>query len=43
MEKVRFTFADGSGADEFFVLEETKVNGSTYLLVADSERMRRNA
>ena len=37
MEKVRFTFADGSGADEFFVLEETKVNGSTYLLVADSE------
>ena len=37
MEKVRFNSADGSGADEFFVLEETKVNGSTYLLVADSE------
>lgn len=37
MEKVRFTFADGSGEDEFFVLEETRINGSTYLLVTDSE------
>ena len=37
MEKVRFAFADGSGEDEFFVLEETMINGSTYILVTDSE------
>ena len=37
MEKVSFTFSDGSGADEFFVQEETKINGSAYILVADSE------
>ena len=37
MEKIRFAFADGSGEDEFFVLEETRINGSTYLLVTDSE------
>lgn len=37
MERVRFNSADGSGADEFFVLEETRIGGSTYLLVTDSE------
>ncbi len=37
MEKIRFVFADGSGEDSFFVLEETRINGSTYLLVTDSE------
>ena len=37
MEKVKFAFADGSGEDEFFVLEETMINGSTYILVSDSE------
>ena len=37
MEKVKFAFADGSGEDEFFVLEETMINGSTYILVTDSE------
>lgn len=36
MEKVRFTFGDGSGEDEFFVLEETKINGSAYILVTES-------
>ena len=36
MEKVKFAFADGSGEDEFFVLEETMINGSTYILVTDS-------
>ena len=36
MEKVRFTFGDGTGEDEFFVLEETKINGSAYILVTDS-------
>ncbi len=25
MEKAKFTFSDGSGADEFFVLEETRL------------------
>ncbi|HJC43226.1 MAG TPA: DUF1292 domain-containing protein [Candidatus Mediterraneibacter gallistercoris] len=37
MEKVRFAFADGDGEDEFFVLEETMINGSEYILVTDSE------
>jgi hypothetical protein len=37
MEKVRFAFADGNGEDEFFVLEETKINGSAYILVTESE------
>ena len=37
MEKVKFVFRDGSGEDEFFVLEETMINGSTYILVTDSE------
>ncbi len=37
MEKVRFTFGDGSGGDEFFVLEETKINGAAYILVTDSQ------
>lgn len=37
MERIRFNSADGSGADEFFVFEETRIGGSTYLLVTDSE------
>ena len=37
MEKVRVTFGDGSGEEEFFVLEETKINGSSYILVTDSQ------
>ena len=37
MEKVRFTFGDGTGEDEFVVLEETKINGSAYILVTDSQ------
>ena len=37
MEKVRFAFADGNGEDEFFVLEETMINGSQYILVTDSD------
>ncbi len=37
MEKVRFAFADENGEDEFFVLEETMINGNTYILVTDSE------
>ena len=37
MEKVKFAFADGNGENEFFILEETKINGSAYILVAESE------
>ena len=37
MEKVKFVFRDGSGEDEFFVLEETKINGAAYIRVSDSE------
>ena len=37
MEKVKFSFGDGTGEDEFFVLEETKIDGAAYILVSDSE------
>lgn len=37
MEKIKFAFRDGNGEDEFFVLEQTKINGATYILVTDSE------
>ena len=37
MEKVKFSFGNGTGEDEFFVLEETKINGAAYILVSDSE------
>lgn len=37
MEKIEFTFDDTEEAVEFYVLEQTKINGSTYILVTDSE------
>ena len=37
MEKIKFAFGDGNGEDEFFILEQTKINGATYILVTDSE------
>ena len=37
MERVKFTFEDTKEETEFFVLEQTKVNGSSYILVTDSE------
>ncbi len=37
MEKLIFTFEDTNEEVEFFVLEQTKVNGNTYILVTDSE------
>jgi hypothetical protein len=37
MEKIKFTFEDTKEEVEFFVLEQTKVNGSNYILVTDSE------
>lgn len=36
MEKVAFTF-DNDETVEFFVLEETKINGYKYILVTESE------
>lgn len=37
MEKIRFTFEDTNEDVEFFVLEQTKINGNSYILVTDSE------
>lgn len=37
MEKITFTFENTNETVDFFVLEQTKLNGATYLLVADNE------
>ncbi|PWJ47670.1 DUF1292 domain-containing protein [Faecalicatena contorta] len=37
MEKIKFTFEDTGETEEFFVLEQTKINGNVYILVTDSE------
>jgi hypothetical protein len=37
MEKIKFTFEETKEEVEFFVLEQTKISGSTYILVTDSE------
>ena len=37
MEKITFTFEVEDQAVEFFVLEQTKLGGVTYILVTDSE------
>lgn len=37
MEKIKFSFADGEDAAEFFVLEQTRISRVNYILVADSE------
>lgn len=37
MEKIQFTFEDTDETTEFYVLEQTTVNGSVYILVTDSE------
>lgn len=36
MEKIKFTFDDEESVD-FYVLEQTKLGGSTYILVTDSK------
>ncbi len=38
MEKITFTLEDTKEEVEFFVLEETRLNGRDYILVTDSER-----
>ena len=35
--KIKFTFEDAGESVEFFVLEQTKLNGSVYILVTDSQ------
>ena len=37
MEKIKFMSADTGREEEFFVLEQTKVNVTSYILVTDSE------
>lgn len=37
MEKIKFTFEETNEEVEFFVLEQTRINGSSYILVTDSE------
>ena len=36
MEKIKFTFDDTGESVDFYVLEQTKLGGSTYILVTDS-------
>ena len=38
MEKITFTLEDTKEVVEFFVLEETRLNGRDYILVTDSEQ-----
>ena len=38
MEKITFTLEDTKEEVEFFVLEETRLNGRDYTLVTDSEQ-----
>ena len=37
MDKVQFSFTDSDESVEFFVLEQTKVGGNSYLLVTQEE------
>lgn len=36
MEKIKFEFGETGESVDFFVLEQTKVNGRSYILVTDS-------
>lgn len=36
MEKIKFEFGETGESVDFFVLEQTKVNGKSYILVTDS-------
>ena len=37
MEKIKFCFDESGDSVEFFVLEQTKINGASYILVTDAE------
>jgi len=38
MEKIKFVLEGTGQSEEFFVLEETKIGGISYILVTDSEQ-----
>ena len=38
MEKLLFQLADSEESVEFFVLDQTRINGTNYILVTDSEK-----
>lgn len=38
MEKIKFALEGEEGAAEFYVLEQTRIGGITYLLVTDTEK-----
>lgn len=38
MEKIKFMSEEMKAEEEFFVLEQTKINGVSYILVTDSEK-----
>lgn len=38
MEKIKFMSEEMKTEEEFFVLEQTKINGVSYILVTDSEK-----
>lgn len=37
MEKIKFVYEETKEEVEFFVLEQTRINGNSYILVTDSE------
>lgn len=37
MEKIKFVFEETKEEVEFFVLEQTRISGNSYILVTDSE------
>lgn len=37
MEKIKFALAGEEGAAEFYVLEQTRIGGTAYLLVTETE------
>ena len=37
IEKIKFFFDESGDSVEFFVLEQTKINGASYILVTDSQ------
>ena len=37
MEKIKFMSEDTAEEEDFFVLEQTKISGTSYILVTDSE------
>ena len=43
MDKIVFTFSETGEEVEFFVLEQTKFQGSQYLLVTDSDKEEEDA